>query len=121
MGIVPNASKNASAKNLIFLNKKLLVIKVTSFMPFFGVLRGAGAISYPTSLSFFVFRGQSASKRLKTDWLQTQKHLTFNKQLFFYKNRGFYNRKCFEIPRNRGAYHNLRSPPPTEHNFGGCC
>jgi hypothetical protein len=43
-----------------------LGIKVTSFMPFFSVLRGAGAIQYPTSLSFFVFRGQSASKRLKT-------------------------------------------------------
>jgi hypothetical protein len=57
-------------------------------MPFFGVLRGADAIAYPTPLSFFVFRGQSASKRFKIAWLQAQKHLTPNKQLFLLSNMG---------------------------------
>jgi hypothetical protein len=57
-------------------------------MPFFGVLRGAGAIQYPTSLSFFVSVGQGVSKRFKTDWFQAQKHLTNNKQLFLLLNKG---------------------------------
>jgi hypothetical protein len=61
---------------------------VTSFTPFFGVLRGAGAIFYPTPLSFFVFRGQSASKRFKTARFQAQKHLTSNKQLFLFPITG---------------------------------
>jgi len=53
-------------------------------MPFFGVLMVASAIFHPTPLSFFVFRGQSASKRFKTARFQAQKHLTPNKQLFLF-------------------------------------
>jgi hypothetical protein len=62
-------------------------------MPFFGVLRGAGAIFYLPPLSFFVFRGQSASKRFKTARLQTQKHLTPNKQLFLFLITGVLQQK----------------------------